>query len=101
MYAESNLTGYGLATFNLTRMTPHDVAYGHLGATYGYQSVVVYIPSLTMSVAIGTNIESDEQSQPADVFCSVYNTAKAILQGNPVPKCTYKRGYWSGGCKCE
>lgn len=36
MYAESNITGYGLATFNLTRLTPNDVAYGHLGATYGY-----------------------------------------------------------------
>jgi len=58
MYEECALTGYGLATFNLTRMTPNDVAYGHLGATYGYQSVVVYIPSLTLSVAIGTNIES-------------------------------------------
>ena len=58
MYSESALTGYGLATFNLTRYTPDDVAYGHLGSTYGYQSVVVYIPSLTLSIAVGTNLES-------------------------------------------
>ena len=32
MYGESSETGYGLATFNLTRLTPDDVAYGHLGA---------------------------------------------------------------------
>ena len=59
MYATSSETGYGLATFNLTRLTPHDVAYGHLGATYGYQSVVAYVPSLGMAFSIGTNIERD------------------------------------------
>ena len=45
MYNTSGLTGYGLATFNLTRRTglhgPDGVAMGHLGATYGYQSIVV------------------------------------------------------------
>ena len=101
MYDESSLTGYGLATFNLTRLTPHDVAMGHLGATYGYQSVVAYVPKVELAVAVGTNIERDEQDQPADVFCHVYNTAAAILQGLPVPTCTYSRGYWSGGCKCH
>ena len=35
MYEESAETGYGFSTFNLTRLTPNDVAYGHLGATYG------------------------------------------------------------------
>ena len=101
MYDESSLTGYGLATFNLTRLTPHDVAMGHLGATYGYQSVVAYVPKVELAVAVGTNIERDEQDQPADVFCHVYNTAAAILQGLPVPTCTYSPGYWSGGCKCH
>lgn len=101
MYAESAETGYGLATFNLTRLTPNDVAYGHLGATYGYQSVVAYVPSLELGLSIGTNIETDFQSQPADVFCSVFNTAKAILLGEAVPTCTYSKGYWRGGCKCK
>ena len=91
----------GLATFNLTLLTPHDVAYGHLGATYGYQSIVVYVPSLELSIAIGTNIERDHQDQPQDVFCHVYNTAKAILQGQPVPTCTFKSGYWNAGCDCK
>lgn len=101
MYAESNLTGYGLATFNLTHLTPYDVAYGHLGATYGFQSIVVFIPTINMSVAIASNIERDYQDQPQDVFCGVYNSAKAVLQGKPVPKCTFKPGYWNGGCKCH
>ena len=74
---------------------------GHLGATYCYQSVVAYVPKVELAVAVGTNIERDEQDQPADVFCHVYNTAAAILQGLPVPTCTYSRGYWSGGCKCH
>ena len=100
MYQDSNLTGYGLATFNLTRLTPNDVAYGHLGDTYGYQSVVAHIPGVNISVAVATNIERDLQDQPADVFCSVYNTAKAILENEPVPKCTYSASYWHGGCKC-
>lgn len=101
MYETSGYTGYGLATFNLTRLTPHDIAYGHLGATYGYQSIVVFAPGLNISIAIGTNIERDEQDQPQDVFCTVYNYAKAVILGKPLPTCTYKRGYWNGGCKCE
>jgi D-alanyl-D-alanine carboxypeptidase len=101
MYALSNVTGYGMATFNLTRLTPHDVAYGHLGATYGYQSVAVYVPSMDLGISIATNIELDSQPQPADVFCSVYNTAKAVLLGSKIPTCTFKPSYWSGGCDCK
>ena len=53
------------------------------GATYGYQSVVVYVPSLQLSLAVGTNIEEDSQPQPADVFCSVFNTAKVRVVPSP------------------
>lgn len=101
MYSASNTTGYGLATFNLSRLTPNDVAYGHLGATYGYQSIVVFAPGVNLSIAIATNIERDHQDQPQDVFCSVYNTAKAILQGAPKPHCTFSGGYWTAGCHCK
>jgi len=101
MYAQSNETGYGLATFNLTRLTPHDVAYGHLGATYGYQSIVAYVPGLELAISVGTNIERDHQDQPQDVFCSVYNTAKAVLSGAPIPTCTFTPGYYDAGCKCK
>jgi len=101
MYAESRLTGYGISTFNLTRLTPHDVAYGHLGATYGFQSVVAYVPSLELGVAIGTNIETDHQSQPSETFCRVYNTVKALVLGKQVPTCTFTPGYYHSGCKCD
>lgn len=102
MYAASATTGYGLATFNLTRLTPNDVAYGHLGATYGYQSIVAYAPALQLALAIGTNIETDYQTQPSETFCYVYNTAKAILLGRPLPRCSFKPGYFfSGECICN
>lgn len=104
MYETSNLTGYGLATFNLTRRTgqhgPDGVAMGHLGATYGYQSIVAYNPAMGFSLAIATNIETNDQSQPADTMCSVYNSVRAVIRGLPQPNCTYKHGYWDGGCNC-
>jgi hypothetical protein len=68
MYDTSGYTGYGLATFNLTRRTGQHgaggVAMGHLGATCGYQSVVAYNPAMDFSIAVATNIERDEQDQP-------------------------------------
>ena len=58
------------------------------------------IPSVNISISIATNIETMEQSQPADAFCHIYNTAKAMLSGAPVPTCTFSPGYFSCGCKC-
>merc|ERR1712070_1048903 len=64
---------YGLATFNLTSRTgqpaPLGTAYGHLGATYGFQSSMSYHPHLDFAMAVATNIERDQQDQPADVMC--------------------------------
>lgn len=104
MYNTSGITGYGLATFNLSYRTgqsgPDGVAMGHLGATYGYQSVVAYNPAMDFSLAIATNIETDGQSQPADTMCSIYNAVRAIIRGLPTPTCTFTQGYFSGGCKC-
>merc|ERR1712232_1005595 len=104
MYNTSGLTGYGLATFNLSRRTgqsgPDGVAMGHLGATYGFQSIVAYNPALDFSLAVATNIERDGQDQPAETMCHVYNTVRAIIRGIPAPTCTFTHGYYSGGCKC-
>ena len=89
MYGSSGDTGYGLATFNLSHHTgvkgPEGIAYGHLGATYGYQSIVAYFPALDFSLAIGTNTETDYQSQPSDTMCRVYNTIKASIEGKAKP----------------
>lgn len=96
---------YGLGTFNIGFQTGqkgvYGQAYGHLGATYGYQSVSGYFPALNLTLAIATNIETDNQEQPADTLCLAYNTiAGAILKKNIT--CTFEaRGYYGGTCKCD
>jgi CubicO group peptidase (beta-lactamase class C family) len=96
---------YGLATFNLSDFTGDDgadrVAYGHLGATYGYQSVVSYHPALQATVAIASNIETPHQDQPADTLCSAYHALKAALRGTTQPKCVYYDiDYYTSVCNC-
>lgn len=96
---------YGLATFNLTHMTGqhgrYGAAYGHLGATYGYQSVVAYFPGLDFSLAVATNMETDNQQQPADAMCYSYNAIASKLLGQELI-CNFTSGsYYGGGCKCS
>eukprot|EP00416_Gambierdiscus_australes_P044541 CAMPEP_0171119178 /NCGR_PEP_ID=MMETSP0766_2-20121228/96581_1 /TAXON_ID=439317 /ORGANISM="Gambierdiscus australes, Strain CAWD 149" /LENGTH=89 /DNA_ID=CAMNT_0011581817 /DNA_START=1 /DNA_END=267 /DNA_ORIENTATION=+ len=68
---------YGLGAFNVGFETGHlpplGTGYGHLGATYGYQSIVGFFPALNMSLAVATNIETDNQVQPADALCLSFN----------------------------
>jgi len=95
---------YGLGTFNLGFQTgqkgDYGKAYGHLGATYGYQSISGYFPALNITLAIATNIETDDQVQPSDTFCLAYNAiAGAMLNQNIT--CTFSaHGYYGGTCKC-
>jgi CubicO group peptidase (beta-lactamase class C family) len=96
---------YGLATFNLERDTGHSgdygKAYGHLGATYGFQSQIVYFPKLNFVLTVATNIETDSQTQPKDALCFSYN-AIAGLMLNQTIKCKFSdSGYYGSGCKCD
>jgi CubicO group peptidase (beta-lactamase class C family) len=96
---------YGLGTFNVGFQTgqkgKYGEGYGHLGATYGYQSVSGYFPALDISLAIATNIETDDQVQPSDTMCFVYNAiAASVLDQNIT--CTFEpHGYYGGACKCD
>jgi CubicO group peptidase (beta-lactamase class C family) len=95
---------YGLGTFNLNMETgqqgEYARGYGHLGATYGYQSISGYFPALNITVAIGTNIETDNQVQPSDAFCQAYNTVAGAMLNQTIT-CTFKQsGYYGGACKC-
>jgi len=99
------LSVYGLATHNLAQNTgqkgEYGVAYGHLGATYGYQSVTAYFPKLNFVITVATNIETDFQRQPADAMCFAYNAAASLILKRTI-KCTYTPGsYYGGGCKCD
>eukprot|EP00754_Rhynchopus_humris_P040234 Rhum_TRINITY_DN23289_c0_g1::Rhum_TRINITY_DN23289_c0_g1_i1::g.177627::m.177627/K01286/E3.4.16.4; D-alanyl-D-alanine carboxypeptidase len=97
---------YGLATFNLTwqlgkyaQQHGHR-SYGHLGATYGYQSVVSYHPELEFSLAVASDIETDFQTQPSMGLCLAFNLVMANMTDTPL-HCEYKvSGYYGGDCNC-
>jgi len=98
---------YGLASQNVGLMgitggeSPYNVSYGHLGATYGYDSIFGYNPTLDVGIAIATNIETETQTQPSDAFCGVYNRVKNYILDESVQKCTYTTDhYYSGTCAC-
>ena len=60
-------------------------AYGHLGATYGYNSMVATVPGLNLTIAVGTNVESDYQAQPRLVAGGgklVRNSKNMIIPGS-------------------
>jgi D-alanyl-D-alanine carboxypeptidase len=99
---------YGLASQNVGLMGitggegPLSVAYGHLGATYGYDSIFGYNPTLDAGIAIATNIETPQQTQPADAFCGVFNRVKNFLLNQTVESCTYSTsGFYGGKCTCK
>lgn len=98
---------YGFATFNLTGVVGNYSgaeamkAWGHLGATYGYDSIVAYFPHKDLSIAVGTDIETDSQSTPRDALCVAYNAILAALEHTIEPNCTYvSTSYYKGHCQC-
>lgn len=99
---------YGFATFLLFDFTgqptdgPHDygTCYGHLGATYGWNSLAWFMPGLNISMSVATNVESMQQAQPSDAFCVAYNRVKQILLGEPIQDCVYHGSNYFGTCVC-
>merc|ERR1712118_396273 len=96
---------YGLGTFNLGFFTgqkgTHGEGYGHLGATYGFQSIAGYFPGPRFAMAIATNIETNNQVQPSDTFCFAYNAALGALTNSTI-RCTFKpKSYYGGACTCN
>ena len=99
---------YGRATHNLTQKTGeaaarsgYGTAYGHKGATYGYQSLVAFMPGLGFALAVATNLELDLQQQPSDIFCGVYNRLRNVILNEPLESCTFVgNSYDSSNCNC-
>lgn len=87
---------YGVATFNLDRQTAQNNKYGrawgHLGVTYGYQSILAFLPAFNITMAIATNLETDTQEQPGDAFCEAYAALGGALLGKEV--------HCDAGCNC-
>jgi CubicO group peptidase (beta-lactamase class C family) len=97
---------YGLATFNLTKYTgqtgDYGSAIGHIGATYGFQSQLVYFPALKFTLAVATNIETNFQTQAKDALCFAYNKIAGLMLQQDI-NCTFaarNQSYYSSGCSC-
>ena len=98
--------GYGYCSFNQTLSTgkfgPIGESWGHLGATYGYQSSTNYYPKLNFTLTVASNIEIQEQDQPSYALCLAYNHILNHLEGKPKPTCTFTHsGYFFGHCDCS
>lgn len=104
----TNGSFYGFSTFLLSEFTgqPTDApvdygtCWGHLGATYGWNSVVQYMPTLNISISVATNVESNFQAQPSDAFCVAYNRVKQIVMNETRSDCTYDASGYFGSCLC-
>lgn len=98
---------YGLATMGFTGFAgtsvgDYGVAFGHLGDTYGYQSIISYFPKLDMGLAIMTNHEDHLQRGPSALLCTAYNRALDVMLHQPLRNCSYvKERYYFGRCECE
>jgi len=98
---------YGFAAFDLAARTgqefsPWGVAVGHMGATYGYQSVAIYSLPMNFSIAVASNIETDMQVQPNEALCLVFNAVKNMLLGEEDASCSDAGGsYYKGACACN
>ena len=110
---------YGFATFLLSDFTgmptdgpPPDLSscWGHLGATYGWNSLGFLNPGTNISVAIATNIETDEQAGPSDAYCVAYNRVRQLVARGaadgaagalaPIEDCVYVASGYFGTCVC-
>lgn len=101
---------YGLGTFNLGFFTGHMKdflhqslwrGYGHLGATYGYQSVAGYFPGVKFALSIATGMESDSQIQAVDAFCQAFNAAAGLLLGRTYTCSMSSASSYFPSCQCS
>jgi CubicO group peptidase (beta-lactamase class C family) len=97
---------YAVATFCLGDYTGHHSpkygqAWGHLGATYGFDSIVAFFPAFNFTFAMSSNIENDDQTHPAETICYSYTAVANLMLGQNA-SCKYSDGgYWGPSCKCD
>ena len=96
---------YTFATMNLGFQTGQEgnkygEAWGHLGATYGYDSTLMYFPALGFSMAIGSDTETSSQSQVQDAACVAYNRVKNFVLGEKVDACSISKSSYFAKCSC-
>merc|ERR1711957_660113 len=74
--------------------------YGHFGATYGYQSFLMYYPELDFTIAGASNMESDYEQQVKEALCYGYNEVAAVLLHRENMQCDFSCSA-TGTCKCR
>ena len=86
---------YGFAAFNLSGMIsgrpstgPYRTSYGHLGATYGYQSILAYYPGADVAISVASNIEQDEQAPHAYPCTRVRVRVHVLVHARITRACT-------------
>ena len=97
---------YGLATFNFSGRYANGTegrAWGHLGDTYGFTSIIAYFPNISMGLAVATNVEGSEQTAPREVLCVVYNRLLDWVRGRSEARtCRYIHvSFYLSGCQCS
>ena len=102
---------YGSGTANMTDRLPlsEGRAWGHPGATYGYDSATLYAPELDLAIAVATGVERPLQDQPYDVLCSVYAAVAAVARGASNSEATRAADscvlsiatFWTTKCNCS
>jgi len=99
---------YGVATFNMNSKTgqknnSYGLAYGHLGATYGFNSLMMFAPALNLSLAVATNLETDRQTHTGESACFAYNAVAGEILGQEIT-CTMPTEHenvgWGKSCSC-
>jgi len=95
---------YGLATQlhrnHSGQAGAYGIEYGHFGATYGYQSFLMYYPELDIALAGASNMESDHEDQAKAALCHAYNQVAAVLVQKQEMHCSFKCTAF-GTCACS
>jgi D-alanyl-D-alanine carboxypeptidase len=100
---------YGVATFNMNSKTgqvnsSYGISYGHLGATYGFNSLVMFLPALNVSLAVATNMETDRQTHTGEAACFAYNAIAGEILGQNItctaPAPEELSASWGKTCNC-
>lgn len=97
---------YGLATMSFSGSFgdtgAYGEAYGHLGDTFGFNSIMVYFPKLDIGMTVMASFESDSQVAPRDVMCVAYNLVQDTLLRRTPRHCKYvQKSYYESGCECN
>jgi hypothetical protein len=80
----------------------------------GWNSVVQFTPGTNTTIAVATNVETNEQAGPSDAYCVAYNRVRQLVErelarrvdatsaaaSKPIEDCEYVASGYFGTCVC-